>query len=138
MLTPPEYQRGFCIYSRKAESVPRYKNDHKIPSWLSANADCKEGRFIQVGNSLLLSKKFQKISQGARLLYFAMAMESAGKIEFVFPLKQATKHGFKEMSFRRYIKELTDSGFITVTSGANTREPNIYKFSFEWKKEPPK
>lgn len=85
----------------------------------------------------MFSKKFQDLSQGARLLYFAMAMESAGKIEFTFPLKQAKKHGFKEMSFRRYIAELTGGGFITVASGANTREPNLYKFSFDWKKEPP-
>lgn len=117
--------------------MPRYKKDYKISSWLSARADCKEERFIQVGDSLMFSPKFQELSQGARLLYFAMAMESAGKIEFKFPLSKAKGHGFKEMSFRRHISELEEHGFITVTSGKNTREPNVYRFSFEWKKEPP-
>ena len=35
----------------------RAGGNNNINPWLSARMDCKEGRFIQVGNSLLLSHK---------------------------------------------------------------------------------
>ena len=60
-----------------------------IRPWLSAKADCKEGRFIQIGNSLLLSEQFGKLKAGARDLYFRMAMESGGEREFTFPAYMA-------------------------------------------------
>ena len=63
-----------------------------ITAWMSAKADNKEKRFIQVGNSLLLSKEFQKLGVGARCLYMCMAMESAGKRGFEFPLSAAKSH----------------------------------------------
>lgn len=105
--------------------------------WLSARPDCKEGRFVQVGNSLLLSSCFQELSAGARFLYLCMAMESGGKRDFTFPLSSAKKYGIAKNSFSRYIKELSDSGFISVHSMANLRQPNEYSFSFVWKEECP-
>lgn len=105
--------------------------------WLSARPDCKEGRFVQVGNSLLLSSCFQDLSAGARFLYLCMAMESGGKRDFTFPLSSAKKYGIAKNSFSRYIKELSDSGFISVHSMANLRQPNEYSFSFVWKEECP-
>lgn len=104
-------------------------------AWLSARLDCKEGRFVQVGNSLLLSDKFQALSAGARFTYLAMCMESGGKREFVFPLAAAKKYGIASMSLRRQVDELVKGGFITVRSGACVRAPNLYTFSFDWKEK---
>mgnify|MGYP006939728924 CR=1 FL=1 len=50
---------------------------------LSAKVDNKEKRFIQVGNSLLLSKQFHALSTGGRFLYFCMAMESGKMDSFI-------------------------------------------------------
>lgn len=104
-----------------------------ITAWMSAKADNKEKRFIQVGNSLLLSKEFQKLGVGARCLYMCMAMESAGKRGFEFPLSSAKKYGFGNSTLRRYIAELEEAKFITVNSMKNVRRPNEYAFSLEWK-----
>lgn len=57
----------------------RRRGRDTIKPWLSARLDCKEGRFIQVGNSLLLSKEFQALTAGARFLYLCMTMESGGR-----------------------------------------------------------
>lgn len=115
--------------------MSRRRSGGTIKSWLSARPDCKEGRFVQVGNSLLLSSCFQELSAGARFLYLCMAMESGGKRDFTFPLSSAKKYGIAKNSFSRYIKELSDSGFISVHSMANLRQPNEYSFSFVWKEE---
>lgn len=112
------------------------KNCTILP-WLSAKNDCRDGRFLQIGNSLLLSKEFQKLLPGSRMLYECMAMESGGKRNFVFPLKAAKKYGFSESSFRRYLNELIDSGFIDCQSNWNLREPNDYRFSLRWKENKP-
>jgi hypothetical protein len=70
-----------------------------ITAWMSAKADNKEKRFIQVGNSLLLSKEFQKLGVGARCLYMCMAMESAGKRGFEFPLSSAKSMDLEILRF---------------------------------------
>lgn len=104
-----------------------------IRPWLSAKQDCKEGRFVQIGNSLYLSKEFQSLSSGAQQLYERMSMESAGRQSFVFPLTTAHKYGIKDTSFRRYIDELIAAGFIVRHSNKNLRKPNDYSFSLSWK-----
>lgn len=105
-----------------------------ILPWLSAKVDNREGRFLQIGNSLLLSKKFQELSSGAQMVYLAMALEAGGHPGFIFPLGAARKYGVSESSFSRYVKELIQKEFITlVASGRTTREPNQYKFTFGWK-----
>ena len=104
-----------------------------IKPWLSAKNDCQEGRFIQVGNSLLLSKKFGMLGDGAKNMYFCMAMESAGKRSFHFPARAFKKYNIPNASGRRHIKELEKGGFITVDSGKCVRAPNIYSFSYDWK-----
>lgn len=111
----------------------RKRHGDTIKPWLSARSDCKEGRFIQCGNSLLLSNEFQGLTAGARFLYFCMAMESGGKREFVFPLTSAKKYGIAKNSLTRQIAELKEAGFIHVQSMANLRQPNEYCFSFDWK-----
>lgn len=108
----------------------------EIKPWLSARKDCREGRFIQVGNSLLLSKKFQELTVGAQMLYLCAAMESAGRPEFTFPRSAALKYSFSENTAARHIKELTSSGFIELLeSGRFTRTANRYRFSLRWKEQ---
>ena len=109
------------------------KRKYAFPFWMSARLDNKELRFIQCGNTLLLSKEFQSLSTGARYMYFCMAMESAGKREFIFPQKAAKKYGIAPALMRRYIVELVERGYIEKQSMANLRQPNEYKFSQEWK-----
>lgn len=112
------------------------RNCNILP-WLSARADVSEGRFLQIGNSLLLSKPFQALSAGAQVLYLCMALESGGRREFIFPLTSAKKYGIKRASFWRHVQELTDAGFIVRKSMANLRQPNEYAFNFSWKENKP-
>lgn len=113
--------------------MSKRKHGDTIKPWLSANHDCKEGRFIQCGNSLLLSQTFQQLSSGAKHTYFCMAMESGGKRDFIFPLKAAKKYGISKNSLSRYVSELVNAEFLSVESGKVVRQPNCYTFSFEWK-----
>lgn len=107
-----------------------------IVPWLSAKADNAEGRFIQVGNSFLLSKRVQRLSSGAIRLYLCMANEAAGHRDFIFPLAAAKKYGFAPASFRRYVNELVKEKFIVISSsGQVVREPNKYEFCLDWKLE---
>ncbi len=109
-----------------------------IRPWLSAKADCKEGRFIQIGNSLLLSEQMCKLKPGARYLYLCMTMEAGGKREFTFPASSAEKYHIPPSSFDRFKAELIDAGFIRIKeSGRLTREKNVYEFVFDWKARPP-
>ena len=73
-----------------------------IRPWLSAKADCKEGRFIQIGNSLLLSEQMGKLKPGARYLYLCMTMEAGGKREFTFPASSAEKYHIPPSSFENF------------------------------------
>ena len=108
-----------------------------ILPWLSSKPDCAEGRFLQIGNSLFLSKAFQNLSPGAQMLYLYAALESGGRIEFLFPQKTASKYGIAPRSLRRHLDELIEAGFIEKTSLKNLRQPNEYVFSFHWKESKP-
>ncbi len=125
----------------------RYRPAKKciISPWLSARIDCSEGRFIQVGNSLLLAhidKKteedtnpFHKLSSKTQMLYLCMTLEAGGSRNFEFPLKAAKKYGIAESTFRRGVTELVSKGFITRQSGKIVRLPNLYQFSEKWKED---
>ena len=128
--------------------MPKHKaaGNCTILPWLSAKHDCSEGRFLQIGNSLLLSFKnkesgeeenaFLKLSDGAKVLYLCMAMESGGRRKFQFPKKAATKYRIAPASLRRHVDELVNAGLIKKQSGKNVRLPNDYEFCFDWKKPP--
>jgi len=113
--------------------MSRYKAKSGLVPWMSARSDGREKRFIQVGNTLLLSKTFQALGPGAQRLYFCMAMESGGKRQFIFPQSAAKKYGITPSSLRRHVKELETAGFLTVHSLQNLRLPNEYEFSHRWK-----
>lgn len=117
--------------------MPRKKR-YSFPFWLSARADLHEDRFIQVGNSLLFSKAFQKLSSGAKYLYFCMAMESGGQREFTFPKSAGKKYSISARSLLREIDELERNGFIKKTvCGRITREANQYSFCEAWRAQHP-
>lgn len=80
--------------------MSKRKHGPTIVPALSAKVDNKEKRFIQVGNSLLLSKQFHALSTGSRFLYFCMAMESGGRKNFILPQKDAKKYGIAPSSLR--------------------------------------
>lgn len=125
--------------------MPRHKsakNCNVLP-WLSSRQDNTEGRFVQLGNSLLLSHKddsglesnlFVTLSPTAKLVYLCMTMEAGGKKNFQFPLSAAKKYGIAQSTLRRSIDELLQAGFIKRQSGRTARLPNNYEFSLDWKK----
>lgn len=113
--------------------MSKKKSGARLAGWMSARPDCSEGRFVQVGNSLLLDEQYQQLTSGAKNTYLCMAMESGGRREFEFPLSVAKKYRIPKNSLRRHISELNEAGFISVQSGASLREANKYEFSFAWK-----
>ena len=113
--------------------MSRYKAHPAISWYLSARADSREKRFIQVGDTLLLSERFNHLSAGAQHLYLCMAMEAGGRSEFQFPQSAAAKYGIAPASFWRYVRELEEKHFLTVRSYKNLRQPNHYQFCMEWK-----
>lgn len=91
--------------------MSKRKHGPTIVPALSAKVDNKEKRFIQVGNSLLLSKQFHALSTGSRFLYFCMAMESGGRKNFILPQKDAKKYGIAPSSLRKHINKLEAARF---------------------------
>lgn len=117
--------------------VPRRKSAQNctVLPWLSAKGDGKEGRFIQCGNSLFLSKSFQALSTGARWLFLSMAMEAGGKREFTFKHSSAKKYGISSTSYDRFLKELKDGKFIEKVEDESLAQyaPGRYRFLLGWK-----
>lgn len=118
--------------------MPRRRSGGLLLPWLSARLDGKEGRFVQIGNSLLLDKRFQALSAGARQLYICIALESGGKQEVEFPHGAARKYGFASTSFDRYVKELQNHGFLEKVGAGNFWQyaPSVFRFSVSWKLDP--
>ena len=114
-------------------STSRRKAGATLQPWLTARADCREKRFIQVGNSLLLSHRFWRLSAGARYCYLCMAMEAGPRREFCLPKSAAKKYGIPHSSLCRYIRELEAGGWIEVRSMKILRKPNEYRFALKWK-----
>lgn len=114
-------------------STSRRKAGATLQPWLTARADCREKRFIQVGNSLLLSHRFWRLSAGARYCYLCMAMEAGPRREFRLPKSAAEKYGIPHSSLCRYIHELEAGGWIEVRSTKLLRKPNEYRFALKWK-----
>lgn len=108
----------------------------KINGWLSANQDCKEKIFLQVGLSLLESKAYGKLPDAAKSVYLAMCIVAGKNREFYFSKGIAANYGFKdERRYYRGVKALTEAGFIEKIEepGAAQYAPSRYRFIFEWK-----
>ena len=121
--------------------MPRRKDARncKILPWVSAKMDIREGRFLQIGNSLFMSKAFQGLKPGAAILYLCMANEAGGKRTLAFSHGQAKKYGFPSTSFDRYIKELERKGFVRRLHppGGEMFVKAEFEFIFSWKEKPP-
>ena len=117
--------------------MARKHNNGQLLPWMSARLDCKEKRFLQVGNSLFFSPIFQQLKAGSQMLYLCMAIESGGNRDVVFSQKTAKKYGIPKSSFDRYIKELRDTGFVKVSIEGNMWQfkPTVYCFLFDWKQK---
>lgn len=107
----------------------------RIRPWLSARHDNQEGRFIQVGNSFMLSPKVHELTTGARWLFFSLAMEAAGRSEVVFPRSAAKKYGIASTSFERNVCELETHGFIERVQppGQERWAKSRFRFCTGWK-----
>lgn len=105
----------------------------EILPWLSGKTNNKEGRFIQVGNSLLLNETLKRLKPGAWKLYICMAMEAGGKNIFAFPHKSAVKYGISRSSFDNYAKDLINSGLIEKVPQDEQYVPAIFRFTTGWK-----
>jgi len=118
----------------------RFSGEADLKPWLTNKAPGSKtnGRFIQVGNSLLMNKQFQALSTGAKYLYFCMAMEAGAQNDFAFSKGiAARKYGIATTSFERHRRELEDAGFISLLNSLPDSEPkaqfaaNRFRFSFE-------
>lgn len=119
--------------------MPRRRSGATLLPWLSARQDGKEGRFLQIGNTLLLDKRFQALSSGARYLFLCLAMEAGGKRSVSFSRGvTAKKYGIPKNSFTRHCSELEKSGFIRRIESGDFLQfaPAVYEFSLEWKTKP--
>lgn len=116
--------------------MPRRRSGATLLPWLSARPDGKEGRFLQIGNSLLLDRRFQDLSAGARWLYLCLAMEAGGKRSVSFSRGvTAKKYGIPKNNFTRHCLELENSGFIQRIENGDFLQfaPAAYEFALEWK-----
>lgn len=118
----------------------RFSGETGLKPWLMNKTPSSKtnGRFIQVGNSLLMNKHFQALSTGAKYLYFCMAMEAGAKNNFAFSKGVAArKYGIASTSFERHRKELENAGFICCLNDPFDSEmgsrflTNRFRFSFE-------
>ena len=117
--------------------MSRHKSAKNVPlkPWLSGLRDCKDGRFIQVGNSLLLCEAFKKLNGNAYKTYFALCMESGGKPTATLSHAQAAKYGIAAATFDRAISTLKKEGFISCDFEDNPYKykTNVYRFTYSWK-----
>jgi hypothetical protein len=95
------------------------------------------GRFVQIGNSLLLSKRFQALSPLARWMYFALAMEAAGKDVVSMSHSQAKKYGITPSGYDNAVRQLKDGGFIRLDDGLGRLETNRFRFVRDWQQRAP-
>jgi len=113
---------------------PKAAEQIEMLPWLSAAVQFRERRFIQVGTSLLHSKRFQALSIGARYLLFCMAMDAGKNMIFEFPKGSGMRYGIPYASHSRYIAELIEHKFLVLKqSGRQTFHKNVYAFCLDWK-----
>lgn len=117
--------------------MPKHKSGAELLPWMSARPNNKEGRFLQVGNSLLLSKAYQALSGSAKNVYLCMSMESGKRRDFQFTHGAALKkYGIANTTLDRALKELISKGFIMIVQRGSLNFPSIYGFCFDWKLKP--
>ena len=111
------------------------KNPPAIEPWLCGkNCEARGQTFARVTSDLVNSEPFNKLSFGAQILYVRMTVRAAGRREFTFP--HSLYHAcFSNAAFERARNELVKAGFVEIVAkNGNLRLPNVYSFSFEWKR----
>lgn len=113
----------------------KQKSIADIKPWLSSDKSCVEGRFIQVGNSWMMSKPLQVLTANARLLMLYMAMESGPSRRFAFTHSTAEKYGLSASTFDDAKKQLLQIGYIRIVNNEdyNQYKPNEFEFMSGWK-----
>lgn len=116
----------------KLSKRPKLVNS-SLPFWQSANPDCKEKRFLMLGNSFLLHPMILGLSNSAYRVYSYMCLESGGERIFTFPYCKYKKIVSKP-TFQRALQELIDNRLIeTLQNNANLRKANVYCFNPKWR-----
>ena len=112
---------------------PKAAENCKIKPWLSAKRPPSEKRFTQVGNSLLLDKKFQSLLDSSKNLYLCLAMESGGSKFVKLSRQQAKKrYGIAPATYSRCKRELIEKGFIRIAENTGRYETNCFEFIDDW------
>ena len=109
--------------SRKKHQTVR---DDKLPFYLKDGASAG-GRFIQVANSLMLSRRFQALTPNARWVYFSLAMEHSAA---------RTKYGITKSGYDSAVRQLKENGFIKLVDGLGRLESNRFEFIRDWQLRP--
>lgn len=115
--------------------MSRQKKKTPFPSWTTKTSNGIERRYIRVGNSLMYSKVYQKLSNSAKVIYSYMLLESNGQRELEF--SASSYEGFmSKNTFLKARNELIEQGFIEIKqNNANIRKANVYAFSEAWKEK---
>lgn len=122
---------GLIAYAGKERKPAPFKY------WASAEKNCIEKKFNQIGASMYRDKRIQALKPKTFLVYQCCMLESAGQESFKLPADAALRdYGISHGTFQRAMKELREAGFIEiVASGKNLSGPTEYKFSRVWRGE---
>lgn len=114
---------------RKKSRRRRNARNCTILPWLSARKDNKEGRFLQIGNSMLLNPAYQSLTGTAKHLLLTMALESGGHSTVVYTHGTARKYGIPGSSYDRAINDLRAAGMVELLGEPPLPQykPNCYK-----------
>lgn len=130
-----------CTKATQNEECRPKRKRTPVSPWLSANKDCRESRYIQVGNSLLSHPAFKELTAGEKHFYLVLCMESSGYWEVTLSHGRALReYGIKGSSFDNHVKALKQKGFIKQIGNPNGEKYIRCKFRFvdDWKsKKPP-
>lgn len=115
--------------------MSRQKKKTPFPSWTTKTSNGIEKRYIRIGNSLMLSKVYQMLSNSAKVIYSYMLLESGSNREFEFTASIYLKLMSRDTFFKAR-NELIEKGFIEIKqNNANIRKANVYAFSEAWKEK---
>mgnify|MGYP000006498539 CR=1 FL=1 len=92
----------------------------------------KKERYVSVAETMILHKRFMKLSANAVKLYLYMKYWSAGIEEIEFSATLA-KEIMSKPTFFKARDELVKNGFLEITNnGKFNHTTNKYKFSAKW------
>lgn len=109
------------------------KKKTPFKDWETKTSDGTEKRYIRMGVTQMADKAIKDLTPSAFKVYCYMKLESAGKIEFIFP-RSKYRDFLSAGGFNSAKKELIELGFIEeVENNKHRCKANIYRFSTAWK-----